>query len=131
MEQEATMRLLVTESDPMVRQWLGVQAAELGITLVFASDGDETRRAITDEEPDCVVLDASTSAEDDAPLWSQLRRAPETQHIPLLLYSSSQRWQRVAELAANEVDGILTRPFTTATLLDAARRASAVRQPSA
>ncbi len=121
------MRVLITEKDPMVRQWLGLQAAQLGIELSFAGSGGETLRAIHADPPDCVVLDASSSSEEDAPLWTQLRSAPSTQHIPVLLYSSSDRWQRVAELAGAQVDGFVARPFTTAVLLDAARQARARR----
>jgi CheY-like chemotaxis protein len=122
------MKLLVTEKDPMVRQWLGAEAAGLGVTMVFAESRDEALRAIGVESPDCVVLDASSSAgELDAPLWTQLRSAPATQHLPLLLYSSSTRWQRVAELAASDVDGFIARPFTPEALFCAAQRAAARR----
>jgi CheY-like chemotaxis protein len=118
------MRLLITERDPLVRRWFGQQAAERGIELIFAQDCEEARLAISSEPPDCVVLDASSSTGEDAPLWSQLRQDPETHDIPVLLYSSSQRWQRVAELAGAQMDGFLPRPFTTETLIDAAQRAA-------
>lgn len=123
------MKLLVTETDPLVRQWLGAEAAGLGVTMVFAGSRDEALRAIDDELPDCVVLDASSSAsaEIDEPLWRKLRSAPATQHLPLLLYSSSSRWQRVAELAASDVDGFIARPFTPEALFCAAQRAASRR----
>jgi CheY-like chemotaxis protein len=119
----------VTEKDPLVRRWLGSQAEELGVQLVFARSRDEALRAISEESPDCVVLDASTSAdEDEAPLWTELRSAPATRHIPVLLYSSCRRWQRVAELAAADVDGVIARPFTPELLLRAAARARNARR---
>ena len=121
------MRVLVTENDPLVQRYLAQQAAELGAELVFARDGAEARRAIDDCDPDCIVLDTASSVEETVPLWRALRRDPETQHLPLLLYSSSQRWQCVAELAAREVDGLLPRPFSAAALLEAAQRASTRR----
>jgi CheY-like chemotaxis protein len=121
------MKLLVTEKDLMVQKWFALQAADLGIQLTFARDSGEARAAIANEPPDCVLLDASTGAEEEAPLWSQLRRAPETQHIPVVLYSSSERWQRVVELAAPEVDGFLPLPFTTEALIREARRAAVER----
>lgn len=114
------MRLLVTERDPLVQQLLGRQAAELGITVVFARDRDEALDAIADRPVDCLVLDAESTLEDeDQPRpwwWSELR-------VPVLVYSSCQRWRHVAELAGAEVDGFVSRPFTTAALLDEARRA--------
>ncbi len=121
------MRLLVTERDLMVQRWIGLQAAELGIELIFARDSDEALAAIASEPPDCVLLDASTGAEDISPLWSQIRGSKDTQHIPVVLYSSSERWQRVVELAAPEVDGFLPLPFTTEALLREARRAATER----
>ena len=124
------MKLLVTETDPMVRQWLDAEAAGMGVTMVFAGSRDEALRAIDAELPDCVVLDASSSsAEVDEPLWRRLRSAPATRDLPLLLYSSSSRWQRVAELAASDVDGFLARPFTPEALFCAAQRAAARRTP--
>jgi CheY-like chemotaxis protein len=125
------MRLLLTESDPFVRQWLGSRADELGIQMIFAKDSGEAFEAINAETPDCVVLDASTSADESTPLWDQLRRDPSTHDIPVLLYSSSARWQHVAELAADEVDEYLPRPFTSEALLDAALRISRVDRPAA
>jgi CheY-like chemotaxis protein len=121
------MRLLITERDPLVREWLGRRAAELGVDMTFARSSGEALRVIGARAPDCVVLDACTGAEDDAPLWSQLRKDPGTRHIPVLLYSSSRRWQRVAELAGAELDGFVPRPFTTDALLDAAYRATTRR----
>jgi len=127
------MKLLVTEKDPMVRQWLGAEAEGKGVTMVFAETRDEALRAIDIELPDCVVLDASSSAssaELEEPLWRKLRSAPATRNLPLLLYSSSNRWQRVAELAASETDGFLARPFTPEALFCAAQRAAARRGPA-
>jgi CheY-like chemotaxis protein len=95
--------------------------------MVFAGSSDEALQAIESERPDCVVLDACTSADEGAPVWSRLRQTPCAQDIPLLLYSSSERWQRVAELAGAEVDGVISRPFTPDVLLSAAHHASSRR----
>ena len=119
MNETSTLRVLVTESDPPVRQWLGRRAEELGVRLRFA-DGGELLDAIGDETPDCVVLDAYSSRGDPSPMWRQLREGPATRHIPVLVYSSSNRWQRVAELAGESVDGYIPRPFTLETMLCAA-----------
>ncbi len=121
------MRLLVAERDPLVREWLGLQAAQLGVEMIFAGSGGEALQAIRSEAPDCVVLDACSAVEDGPPLWARLRESPELQHIPVLLYSSSDRWQRVAELAGAQLDGFIARPFTTDALLSVARRASSRR----
>lgn len=119
------MRLLVTERDPLVRRWLGLRAEELGIHLQFADSGVELLEAIDIDPPDCVVMDASSSTEArQDPLWRRLRESPATSHIPILLYSSSNRWQRVAELAGETVDGYLARPFTPDLMLSAAQQAA-------
>lgn len=123
-EREGPMRLLITEKDPMVRQWLGYRAEELGIEVTFAKDRSETLDAISSRTPDCVVLDALSSSAEDAPIWDHLRQDPATNQIPVLLYSSSDRWQRVAELAGRRMDGFIPRPFTTDSLVSAAQRVS-------
>jgi len=120
------MKLLINEHDPMVRQYLSGRAEELGVRVTFTADDGELRDALNDEPPDCVVLDASSSASVEAalPLWQQLRQDPGTSDIPILLYASSSRWQCVAEAAATnaQVDAFLPRPFTTDALVDAAQR---------
>jgi CheY-like chemotaxis protein len=120
------MKLLINEHDPMVRQFLIGRAEELGVRVTFTGGDGELRDALDDEPPDCVVLDASSSASDEAalPLWQQLRQDPGTSQIPILIYASSSRWQTVAETAATnaQVDAFLPRPFTTDTLVDAAQR---------
>jgi len=113
------MRLLITERDPMVREWLGRRAAELGVEMIFARSGGETLRAIDAGSPDCVVLDASTSVEEEPPVWDLVPG-----HIPVLLYSSSRRYLRVAELAGAQLDGYVPVPFNTDALLVAAQRAT-------
>lgn len=118
------MRLLITERDPLVQQWFGLRAEELGVDLVFATCSNELIEAIGDDPPDCVVLDALSSSDERSPLWCLLREMPETRHIPILLYSSSDRWQSVAELAGAEVDGYLARPFTPDLMLSAAEQAA-------
>jgi CheY-like chemotaxis protein len=120
------MKLLINEHDPMVRQYLSGRAEELGVRVTFTGDDDELHDALDGELPDCVVLDASSSASAEAalPLWQQLRQDPGTSEIPILLYASSSRWQTVAEAAATDspVSAFLPRPFTTDALVDAAQR---------
>ena len=118
------MRLLITERDPLVQRWMGLRAEELGIDLEFATCGSELMEAIDHTPPDCVVMDASSSSDEQSPLWRRLRELPETSHIPILLYSSSDRWQTVAELAGATVDGYLARPFTPDVMLSAAQQAA-------
>lgn len=118
------MRLLINERDPLVRRWLGVRAEEIGVELVFAGTTRELFEAIDDAPPDCVVMDASSSTDEADPLWQQLRQSPERAHIPILLYSSSARWQTVAELAGATVDGFIPRPFTPEAVVSAAQQAT-------
>lgn len=121
------MRVLVAERDPLVRMLLGLQAEELGVEISFAASGGEALQAIQRGAPDCVVLDACSAIDDDPPVWTRLRQSTETRRIPVLLYSSSDRWQRVAELAGAELDGFIARPFTPAALLSAAEQARSRR----
>jgi DNA-binding response OmpR family regulator len=125
------MRVLVTEKDPLVRQWLGLQAEQQGVDLIFAGTGGEALLAMASADPDCVILDALSSVGGGTPLWPELRQLAESRHIPVLLYSSSDRWQRVAELAGAELDGFIPRPFTPDTLLHAARQARSRRAATA
>ena len=117
------MRLLITENDLLVRRWLTSEAAHHGVHLLFA-DGEDALDRISAEQPDCVFLDASSCPLDDQPLWDRLAARPDTSHIPVLVYSSSTHWQVIAQLAGAEANGYLPRPFTTETLVDAARRAA-------
>lgn len=110
----------------MVRRWLEARARELDVRLEFA---DSPQQVLGDVHgttpPDCVILDACSSSDGDAtPLWRRLRRSTGPR-VPILLYSSSSRWQGVADTARDAVDGVLSRPFDPDTLLDAARRVSA------
>jgi DNA-binding response OmpR family regulator len=119
------MKLLLTEKDPLVRRWLGVRAEELGIQLRFALSGKELMEAVGGpDSPDCVVMDASTGAGSEGPLWCRLR---ETSNVPILVYSSSNKWQTVAEQAGASVDGFIPRPFTAETMVCAARQAASRR----
>ena len=117
------MKLLVIERDPLVRRWLHLRARDLGVRLRFVGCGNELMEAIGGaDSPDCVVMDAATAAEGE--LWHHLR---ERSDVPILLYSSSCRWQPVAEEAGRAVDGYIPRPFTPEVMVNAARRVASGR----
>lgn len=111
------MKLLITEKDMLVQKWFHDQAEALDVDVIFADSRSEAFEIACQELPDCIVLDASSSMGEEQPLWSSLRHEPLTQHIPVLMYSSSWRWQGIAESAGAVVDGCLPRPFTASGLL--------------
>lgn len=123
------MRLLVTEKDPLVRQWLRFNAEKLDVQLVYAYDTEEAMAAVREKTPDCVFLDVCSSTDDTVPLWYLLRCNPYLPpQVPILLYSSSRHWQGVAEQESLAVDGYVCSPFTLDVLVRAAREATSLRQ---
>ncbi|MCC6750140.1 MAG: hypothetical protein IT371_20910 [Deltaproteobacteria bacterium] len=117
------MLLLITERDPLVRRWLSSQSEGLGLTLRFVDGPAELWLALSQQTPDCLVLEASSAASGAQPLWETVRLHPAARQLPVLVYASSQKWQAVAERAGRSLDGYLPKPFTPATLLKAAGRA--------
>jgi PAS domain S-box-containing protein len=109
--------ILIVDGDAARRETLELWLADQGYDLVFAADGSEALTATEQLSPDLILLDANVPGIDSLELCRQLRSAPFSLDIPVIM--SLPREQREARPLGLEagVDGFVSKPLDRTELL--------------
>ena len=120
-------RVLVVDDDEDVRSSLARALRLSGFAVATASDGAAALRAVTDDPPDCMVLDVTMPRMDGVAVVTALRALGH--EVPVCLLSArSTVDDRVVGLEAG-ADDYLVKPFALAELV--ARLQALLRRPAA
>jgi CheY-like chemotaxis protein/phosphoribosyl 1,2-cyclic phosphodiesterase len=107
-------RVLIVDDDPAVRQLVSDALRSSGATVEDADDGDEALAVVTRRRPDLVILDLTLPKRDGLDVLRELRAAPATRDLPVLLLTADEDATR-ASFAAG-ADDYMTKPFTPAQI---------------
>lgn len=109
-----TLRILVVDDEPTVREMVGINLRADGYDVVFAGDGDEAIAVARSACPDMVVLDVMLPGRDGYDVCRTLR---QESNIPILLLSA--RGEEVDRIVGLEIgaDDYLTKPFAMRELM--------------
>ena len=92
-----------------------------GFQVITAEDGDMGLRLVQEELPDLVLVDFIMPKMDGLEVCKQLKKAPATRHIPVILFTASSG-KDIEELCrACGADACLRKPYETEELLAAIR----------
>ena len=124
-----SLRLVVIDDDPILRESLTEGLPLLGdFTVQQANDGVEGLTLITENPPDCVIIDIRMPHLDGYQLVRALRGDPATAEVPLIILSAlSQDMDRLAGLLSG-ADTYLFKPVLLDTLAKAVHQACQVSQ---
>jgi two-component system response regulator MprA len=106
---DCTMRLLVVDDDPSVREALALVLDLNGFDVTTAADGLQAIRTIARESPDAVVLDVLMPQIDGLEVCRRIRRTGDRTPV-LMLTARAEVSERVAGLEAG-ADDYLAKPF--------------------
>jgi putative two-component system response regulator len=121
----ASLLVLVIEDDATQRQLVGRILEHAGYTFVGVGDGETGMRAITEHQPDLVLLDLNLPRIDGFEILRRLRLDPLTATLPVIVLTAHTSVDdMVASLDAG-ADDFIAKPFQQAELL--ARMRSAFR----
>lgn len=117
MEKEASMRsnsqsglILVVDDEERHRRLLRDMLEADGYRVEVAKDGKTALERVKEAPPDVILLDVMMPGVDGFEVCRQLKKAPETAPIPVLLVTSlSEREDRIAGIRAGAND-FLTKP---------------------
>jgi CheY-like chemotaxis protein len=103
--------VLVIEDSASVRRLIDVCLRPLGAEMRFAEDGliglDAARSAV----PDAIILDIGLPGLDGWEVLSQLRSAPDTVGIRVLVLTAHAQPEMADRAAAGGADAFMTKPF--------------------
>ena len=103
-------RVLVIDDDEVLRDFLQ-ENLSAGYRVDTASDGEAGWRKVLSGLPDIVVSDVLMPGMDGIQLLKELKRNPNTNHIPVILLTSQVEFADRMEGLAQGADGYLGKPF--------------------
>ncbi len=109
-------QVLLVEDDPNMPEVLAGLLQEATISLSHAATGGDALRLVRDSNIDLILLDLGLPDMNGFELLQQLKQAPETQSIPVIVltaWNSTKDKLRGFELGATDY---LTKPFESAEL---------------
>jgi response regulator RpfG family c-di-GMP phosphodiesterase len=126
-EPERTLRILVVDDDPHLRELISTSFETAHVTVEEAESAAEAAKRIAARHPDVIVLDVAMPVVDGITFCRGLKSDPRTRDIPVVLLTGDAD----AELSGWQAgaSAFLRKPFSPLTLLATVERLGA--QPSA
>ena len=98
--------ILFIEDDPDQQKMYRFTLRKAGYRFVQASSGEAGLKAANVEKPDLILLDILMNGMSGIETLRQLKKSPETKHIPVVIftnYTKEEALQEVLALGAAEV----------------------------
>ena len=114
------MRLLLVDDDPGFRELLRTTLEEVDVEVDEAGSAAEAERRIEAARPDLIVLDVGMPEMDGLAFCRELKAAPETSGIRIVLLTGMEDVEDVAGAAG--ADALLLKPFRPLELLGVVER---------
>ena len=107
------MRILLVDDDPALRTLLKTTFEVADVAVVEAEDAATARREIRSARPDVIVLDINMPGTTGLELCAELKAAPATRDIPIVLLTGSEGGTSAAAKKAG-ADAFVLKPFSPA-----------------
>ncbi len=112
-----SFRILVVDDSKLARTLVKNALLDAGFEVVGeAVNGREALRSIADERPDLVVLDLEMPEMPGLDVLRELRSAPATLHLPVLILTVSGNEAATSASFEAGADDYLTKPFSIPAL---------------
>ena len=120
---EAAATILVVEDSPTQAMHIQTLLEREGISVVLAADGPEGLSLAQRVHPDLVILDMQLPGMNGLQVCSELKQAPATAEIPVILFTRHDDPKMIAMgLQSGIVDYIPKDAFADAVLLETLRQ---------
>jgi response regulator RpfG family c-di-GMP phosphodiesterase len=114
------LRILLVDDDPALRTLLRTTFEVADVTVVEAEDAVAARRKIRRSRPDVIVLDINMPGTTGLELCAELKSAPATRDLPIVLLTGSESGAEAARKAG--ANAFVRKPFSPLELLSVAER---------
>jgi CheY-like chemotaxis protein len=114
-------RVLVVDDDEVIRQLIAVNLTLEGFDVSTAVDGQDCIDKVQAIAPDVITLDVMMPRLDGWETAVQLRKAPETAHIKVVLITARAQEDDIARGANVGADAYLTKPFDPGEMIRVVR----------
>jgi twitching motility two-component system response regulator PilH len=111
-------RILVVDDSPTVLYVVKQMLAEGGYEALAATDGEDALRLASQARPSLILLDLILPKVNGYEVCRQLKSAPETAHIPVVMVTSKTRDADREWGIEQGADDYVTKPFDAQNLLE-------------
>jgi len=115
------LRILLVDDDPALRTLLRATFEVADVAVVEAENAEVARRQIRAARPDVILLDVNMPGTTGLELCAELKNAPATRDVPIILLTGADRGTTAAATKAG-ADAIVRKPFSPLELLAVAER---------
>jgi CheY-like chemotaxis protein len=116
-----TVKLLVAEDNPMVRE-LVAKGLEPICEVLIAADGADALLKVIDEPPDVILCDYNMPGLNGRQLFEKLRGREATRHIPFLFMASRTDIEERLRPLIDGAEDFISKPFLLKDLVRSAKK---------
>ncbi len=117
-----TDAILIADSDPVLRRFVGALLSHNGYRAHEAPDGETAVRLAAALRPRLIVLDVQLPGRDGFEVINSLKADAATARIPLLVLSVRDREEDVVKALNLGAEDYVSKPFSTQELLARIRK---------
>jgi len=111
------VRILIVDDDFETLRMVGLMLQHQGYEIIAANSGEQALALANAEQPDLIILDIMMPSMDGYEVARQLRASPQTEDIPILMFTAkTQVDDKIAGYNAG-ADDYLTKPVHPAELI--------------
>jgi two-component system phosphate regulon response regulator PhoB len=110
-------RLLIVEDDASLAELLSWTAEAEGYAVQVTGDGEEALLMVREQAPDLILLDWMIEHVPGIEVCRQLRRAPETRDIPIIMLTARGEEEDKVRGLKTGADDYVTKPFSPRELM--------------
>ena len=104
--------ILLVEDDPDIRELVAYKLTRGGFQVVEAADGFAALQAARTRPPDAVILDMGLPRLSGIEVSRELRAAPATAAVPIIMLTGAVRLQELEQAYAAGASDYLVKPFS-------------------
>jgi two-component system, OmpR family, alkaline phosphatase synthesis response regulator PhoP len=120
--------VLVVDDESNIRMALQFLMEEQGYAVRCAADGEEAVEEIKKSPPDVVLLDVKMPKRSGYEVCQAVRSDPNLDQVRILVLSALCQHVAIEKATAMGADGYLTKPFSTADVVEKVRSLAARSQ---
>jgi two-component system, OmpR family, phosphate regulon response regulator PhoB len=121
-------RIIIVDDDEVLSELVGETLAAEGHSVSAVHDGEAAPAAIAEATPDAVILDYTLPGCTGLSLLRDLRAAPATRDLPVLMLTARRGRILAGRAAIDGADAFMTKPFEAPALAREIERLLATAQ---